>query len=209
MFLVVKRGGVRQHLENASRGHGRTRAPGQVRSAYSRGPGQPRAVPCLLARHPSPPLFLCCWTLRHDGKVTKNLGLPSCASASNVPSVSHCCWTWASSLRRASLRVLDFGGAGGVAMVSRAFFMLANWRGALCVTARWRVAQAQRWRARKRLSVICSNCRRDLCSQAQAMQPADCDRLQKLAAASVLQTLARFCPSNSSIDSYAAAKAAP
>ena len=126
------------------------------------------------------------------GKVTKNLGLPCCASASNVPSLSHCCWTWASSLRRASLRVLDLGGAGGVAMVSRAFFMLANWRGALCVTARWRVAQAQRWRARKRLSVICSNCRRDLCSQAQAMQPADCDRLQKLAAASVLQTLARF-----------------
>ena len=64
-------------------------------------------------------LFICVVDAGRCGKVTKNLGLPCCASASNVPSLSHCCWTWASSLRRASRRVLDFGGAGGVAMVSR------------------------------------------------------------------------------------------
>ena len=62
-------------------------------------------------------LFICAVDAGRCGKVTKNLGLPSCASASNVPSVSHCCWTWASSFNKASLRVLDFGGAGGVAIV--------------------------------------------------------------------------------------------
>ena len=77
MSLVVKRGGVRQHSQNASRGHGRTRAPGQVRSAYSRGPRQPRAVPCLLARHPSPPLFSCVVgrCLRREGHEELGLAL--------------------------------------------------------------------------------------------------------------------------------------
>ena len=154
---MVRRGGVRQHSVNASRGHGRTRAPGQVRSAYSRGPGQPRAVPCLLARHPSPPLFLCCWTLRHDGKVTKNLGLPCWASASNVPSVSHCRWTWASSFNKASLRVLDFGGAGGVAMVTRASqcFAVAPCGAALAVQrsrSDWRASDGSRCDSRPRVS---------------------------------------------------------
>ena len=64
-------------------------------------------------------LFICVVDAGRCGKVTKNLGLPCSASASNVPSVSHCRWTWASSLRRASLRVLDLGGAGGVAIVAR------------------------------------------------------------------------------------------
>ena len=47
------------------------------------------------------------------GKVTKNLGFPSWASASNVPSFSHWACTEASSFRSASRRALDLGGAGG------------------------------------------------------------------------------------------------
>ena len=207
MSLVVKRGGVRQHSVNASRGHRHTRAPGQVRSAYSRGPGQPRAVPCLLARHPSPPLFLCCWTLRHDGKVTKNLGLPCCASASNVPSVSHCCWTWASSLRRASLLVFDFGGAGGVAIV---VVCVSVYSGSPCAAAALTVQRSRSdWRASERSRCVTHVSHSDLCYQASYAASRFCIAAAKACwLASVLQTLA-FCPSNSSIDSYAAFKAAP
>ena len=77
MSLVVERGGVRQHSQNASRGHQLPRAPGQVRSAYSRGPGQPRAVPWFLARHPSPPLFSCVvgHCLRREGHEELGLAL--------------------------------------------------------------------------------------------------------------------------------------
>ena len=64
--------------------------------------------------------------------------------------------------------MLDFGGAGGVAMVSRALLCLQIGE-VLSVTARWRVALAQRWRAGGAVVAVFSTCRTDLCSSDAAM----------------------------------------
>ena len=127
-------------------------------------PGFSRVIPRL-------PFYLCLWDTVACGKVTKNLGLPCCASASNVPSVSHCCWTWASSLRRASLRVLDLGGAGGVAMVSRALLCLL-YKGEVCsLTARLAFGSSAAMACKVSGCRCSSTCRTAIYALKQTMQP--------------------------------------
>ena len=96
-------------------------------------PGFSRVIPRLLSS-------LVLWDTAAYGKVTKNLGLPCWASASNVPSVSHCCCTCASSFRRASRLVLDFGGAGGVAMVTAG--SPSDWSCWCWLAQRWRAVSS-------------------------------------------------------------------
>ena len=120
------------------------------------GPGTTAGRPLVSRASSLASLAFCVCDAGWCGKVTKNLGLPCCASASNVPSVSHCRWTWASSFNKASRRVLDFGGAGGVAMVSRASQCLAVLSVCCCLLAvqrsrsDWRAVSGYRCASRPR-----------------------------------------------------------
>ena len=101
--------------------------------------------------------------------------------------------------------MLDFGGAGGVAIVVVRVSVLQ------CLSPVWLLLSQFNARAATGVQVsvlaVSRTCRTAIYAIRQAMQPADFASLLQKACwlASVLQTLAQFCLYNSSIDSYAAA----